>query len=45
MKAALLVLPEIQATPERKRKLLDDPDYNSLNASEQGDLKVFLDLQ
>lgn len=45
MKAALLVLPETQATPERKRKILDDPDYKSLNVSEQGDLKVFLDLQ
>lgn len=45
MKAALLVLPETQATPEQKRKLLDDPDYNSLNASEQGALKVFLGLQ
>lgn len=45
MKAALLVVPETQATPEQKRKLLEDPDYKSLNASEQGDLKVFLDLQ
>jgi hypothetical protein len=45
MKAALLVLPETQATPEQKRKILDDPDYKSLNTSEQGDLKVFLDLQ
>lgn len=45
MNAALLVLPETQATPEQKRKLLDDPDYNSLNAGEQADLKVFLGLQ
>jgi len=45
MKAALLVLPETQATAERKRKLLDDPDYGGLNAGEQGDLKVFLGLQ
>jgi hypothetical protein len=45
MKAALLVLPETEATPEQKRKLLDDPDYNSLNAGEQGDLKGFLGLQ
>ena len=34
-----------QATPELKRKLLDDPDYGRLNAGEQGDLKVFLGLQ
>lgn len=45
MKAALLVLPETNASPEQKRKILDDPDYKSLNVSEQGDLKVFLDLQ
>jgi hypothetical protein len=45
MKAALLALPEMQATPELKRKLLDDPDYGGLNAGEQGDLKVFLGLQ
>jgi hypothetical protein len=45
MKAALLVLPETQSTPEQKRKLLEDPDYKSLNAGEQGDLKVFLGLQ
>ncbi|HEX2489670.1 MAG TPA: hypothetical protein VHR27_09710 [Blastocatellia bacterium] len=45
MKAALLAMPETQATPELKRKLLDDPDYGRLNAGEQGDLKVFLGLQ
>jgi hypothetical protein len=45
MKAALLVLPETSATAEQKRKILDDPDYKNLNASEQGDLKAFLDLQ
>ena len=45
MKAALLALPETQATTEQKRKLLADPDYGGLSASEQGDLKIFLGLQ
>ena len=45
MKAALLALPETQATTEQKRKLLEDPDYRGLSAGEQGDLKVFLGLQ
>ncbi|HKQ77865.1 MAG TPA: hypothetical protein VJ810_29475 [Blastocatellia bacterium] len=45
MKAALLVLPETEATPEQKRKLIDDPDYKILNNQEQGALKAFLGLQ
>lgn len=44
MKAALLALPEMQAMPEQKRKLLDESDYKSLNAKEQNELRVFLGL-
>src|SRR4030095_7579643 len=45
MKAALLVLPETQATPEQKRKLLDDAGYKTLALREQDQLRGFLDVK
>lgn len=45
MKAALLVMPETQATEEQKRKLLDEADFKSLSVDEQKQLKAFLGLK
>jgi hypothetical protein len=45
MKAALLAMPEIQATVEQKRNLIDDSDFKSLTSGEQGEIKAFLGLQ
>jgi hypothetical protein len=45
MKAALLAMPETQATEEQKRKLLDEADFKSLSTNEQNELKAFLGLK
>jgi hypothetical protein len=41
MKAALLVMPETQATEQQKRLLLDDADFRSLNAKSRTSLPFF----
>jgi hypothetical protein len=45
MKAALAAMPEIQATEEQKRRLLDEADFRNLSANEQSELRAFLGLQ